>query len=178
MYNQIDFNSAKQYADGISEFSEFFTIQEGKKVLYLFEETFSGLTITYPQNEAIATCKDDSLVIVNDGDFQQNCERIVAAIKIDIARNNKLPLDRIYKNIYQCRIDVFHRLALQNDFHNLVEHNQIYELDKLLEKSGIVLPDNFTDIIGLCNYVSVTILTELFQDTEEYVELDSNFNIV
>ena len=178
MYNQIDFNSAKQYADGISEFSEFFTIQEGKKVLYMFEETFSGLTITYPQSKNIANCKDGSLLIEKNQYYQLECERIVAKIKTQVSRDNKIPLEKVYKNVYQAWIDVFQRLALNDNFHQLVAEEKIVKLDKMLVKEGIKFPENFTDIIGLCKYISTTILTELIQDTEEYVELDSNWNVM
>lgn len=178
MYQQIDYNAAKTYAISISEFSEFFTIQEGKKVLYLFEETMNGLLLVYPQNKAIAHCKDCSLLIELNQYFQLECERIVSIIKTDIARHNKIPLEKVYKNIYQAWIDVFQRLALNDAFSKLIVDNEIFTLEKMLVKEGIEFPENFTNIIGLYKYVSATILSELFQDTEEFVELDVDFNIV
>jgi hypothetical protein len=144
----------------------------------MFEETFSGLTIPYPQNQNIANAINGSLLIEENQYKQLECERIVAKIKAQASRDNKLPLEKVYKNIYQAWIDVFQRLSLDDDFNKFLVEEKILKLDEMLVKEGIQFPKNFTDIIGLCKYVSTTILAELFQDTEEYVELDANWNVM
>ena len=179
MYNQIDYATALQYSDKISELSTFYTIQENKSVLYLFEEKFNQLVV-HPQYKAIANCKDGSLLIEDNQYKQLEAERILAKMKIDLGRNNKLPLEKIYKNLYQKWIDVFQRLIMEVDFHFLVATESIYQLDNLLNCEGVEFPENFTDILGLCKYVSTIVLEEEFnshlEDTEDFVELDEFYN--
>lgn len=172
MYNKVNYRKAQTVALNVSEKSNFYTIQDGSKILYLFEEKENGNVLVHNHYENIVNCEYDSLLV-----DLTNIKHIVTVIKANLEIDT---LKKTYKRIYKHWIDVFQRLMMFDSlcFQELVEERDEKSLEVLLKKEGILFEDSFNDVLGLCKYVSSTILSDLFQDTEVFVELDADYNVI